>query len=267
MSIYPPVPNSQPSSRSRLLAHWRRQIRQWGLGPEDDAGLTLIECLAAIIVVGFIGAAIAPVLVISVATRIQNQKAEQALALAQSEIDFVRTLLERGGDLSAAPLPPEVAGLANNEVASADGPNSPPPEATKRDRYPTVYQARLVDIDGDGEDDFGVQVYRTPASGSDDNLAFTMGVRVYDIAAINAATGNLDTRQASIGLASSQGDRSEQPLATLYTTVASGEDRQALCNFVDYLGFEDGSNLYDKPTGCPGAEPAEEEEEEPEPTP
>jgi len=258
MSIYPPVPNSQPSSRSRLLAHWRRQIRQWGLGPEDDAGLTLIECLAAIIVVGFIGAAIAPVLVISVATRIQSQKAEQALALAQSEVDFVRTLLERD-EITEADLPAAVTGLANNAVATADGPNQPDPSG---DRYPATFtNARLVDIDGDGENDFGVQVYRTETAGTGEILAFTMGVRVYDIAAINAATGNLDTRQASIGLASSQGDRSEQPLATLYTTVASGEDRQALCNFVDYLGFEDGSNLYDKPTGCPGAEPAEEEEE------
>lgn len=251
-----PLSQIKRLSRSRLLT-WHRQLRCRVSDTDDDSGLTLIECLAAIVVVSFIGAAIAPVLVISVATRVQSQKAEQALALAQSEVDFVRTLLERGGDLSAVPLPPNVSGLANNEVATANGPNQ---LASSGDRYPATFtDARPVDIDNDGENDFGIQVYRTEPAGTENSLAFSVGVRVYDINAIDNATGNLPIEQASIGLASNQGDRVERPLATLYTTVASGEDSESLCNFVDFLDFESDSGDYEKPTGCPENEDEDEE--------
>jgi len=240
-----PLIRKQPP-RSRWQAHGQRYLRRWGLATHDEAGLTLIECLAAIVVVGFIGAAIAPVLVISVATRVQSQKAEQALALAQSEIDFIRTLLERGGDLSAVPLPPIDTSVANNTVATADGPSQ---RAADGDRYPAALaDARPVDVDDDGEADFGVQVYRTTPSGTGDALAFSLGVRVYDIEAINNASGALSTEQASIGLASGQGDRTTQPLATLYSTIASGEDTQSLCTFADFLGGYEEDEI---PTGCP----------------
>ncbi|MEM9817765.1 MAG: prepilin-type N-terminal cleavage/methylation domain-containing protein, partial [Cyanobacteria bacterium P01_D01_bin.6] len=61
----------------------------------DESGLTLIECVMAIVVVGLMGAAIAPMMVASVATRVQSQKAEQALELAQGEIDRVRIQFEQ----------------------------------------------------------------------------------------------------------------------------------------------------------------------------
>ena len=245
---------------SRLPPRGRRRVRPTAIKGNHDAGLTLIECLAAIIVVGFIGAAIAPVLVISVATRIQSQKSEQALALAQGEIDFVRAQLERGGANIADLLPPEATDLnAADPLTAASAPNAQAPEATKADRYPANYQQlRLVDIDNDGEDDFGIQVYRDTTANTGEAVAFSVGVRVYDMKSVESNLADLDIQQASIGLASGQGDRVRQPLATLYTTVASSEDTQSLCNLVDYLG--DVTDV--KPLGCVGVEEEEEEEEE-----
>ena len=46
--------------------------------------------------VALVASTIAPALVLSVATRVQSQKSEQALQLAQSEIDQVRLQVEPG---------------------------------------------------------------------------------------------------------------------------------------------------------------------------
>jgi predicted transcriptional regulator len=62
---------------------------------------------------------------------------------------------------------------------------------------------------------------------------------------------NLETVQASIGLTnSSDGDRAQQPLSTLYAEITGSESAQSLCTFVDYLG--DGTD--EKPLGCDGVE-------------
>lgn len=212
-----------------------------------EAGLTLLECLAAITVVGFIGAAIAPVMVISIATRIQSQKSEQALSLAQGEVDRIRVLIERdgGGDLASVPLPPAVT-LA--DITAGQGPDG---LSTSADYYDADYtKARDVDIDPENNNgpDFAVQVYRDDgvvAGGQP--VAFALGVRVYEYETVEGATGNLDTDQAAIGLTQSQGERGVKPLATLYTTVAFGEDDQSLCNYFDYID----STSTDKPVvGC-----------------
>lgn len=78
----------------------------------SDRGLTLIEVLLAIVMVGVILAAIAPVLALSVATRVQSRKVEQATALAQQEIDRVRATMARSlqaatasGELQQLPPP------------------------------------------------------------------------------------------------------------------------------------------------------------------
>lgn len=256
MSTYPPPTNWNPTVRSRLLAHWQQRLRPGAAGVDHAAGLTLIECLAAIVVVGLIGAAIAPVLVISVATRVQSQKSEQALSVAQSEIDRIRVAMEQGGSsLSGFGFPPAVTPAGDfEEYPGPDG------LSTSNDYYDTnAAKARAVDVDPENDNgpDFAVQVYRNPgqtitvqdASGTDVTVPvnFALGIRVYDYNTVDTATGTLDYRQASIGLTSSQGDRAEQPLATLYTTMAVGEDGESLCNFFDYI---DSTSTNRPEVGC-----------------
>lgn len=78
--------------------------------PDTDQGLTLIECLVALVVIALTVGSVTPALVISVATRVQSQKAEQAIEVAQAEIDAVRITLERG-NYDAASVPQSVAAL------------------------------------------------------------------------------------------------------------------------------------------------------------
>ncbi|PSR18477.1 hypothetical protein C8255_07185 [filamentous cyanobacterium CCP3] len=193
----------------------------------QEQGLTLIECLVAIVVVGLVSSAIAPALVLSVATRVHSQKAEQALALAQSQIDSTRVLVERG-EYTVADLPPLATGLADRDVATAPGPNLGVTNPTN------FAYAQPVDIDGDGQPDFLVQRFRAIGeSVGGTPVAFAMGVRVYDRAA--SATGNLSTTPASLVMTSTGGRRNERPLATLYTTIATSNQGESLCNLITYV--------------------------------
>ena len=229
----------------------------------DQAGLTLIECLVAIVMVAIVGAIVAPAMVISVATRVQSQKATQALGIAQSEIDRVRLLVERG-DEYVSELPPklpdtEIDALDNElELAQVDGPDAVFDLGDWQDNsvtWDTFTQSFPVDIDNDGEADFAVQSFRSPGQTADgtentDPVAFILGVRVYDHRAVENTSDNLPAdRQASLKMTSGEGERLERPLATLYSSIALSEDDQAFCNYIDYLSTTSG-NATDKPLGC-----------------
>ena len=59
--------------------------------PSTQSGFTIIECLLAIILVGILMTAIAPVIVLSVATRLQARRVELASQAARDYIEGVRS--------------------------------------------------------------------------------------------------------------------------------------------------------------------------------
>ncbi len=59
--------------------------------PSSQSGFTIIESLVAIVVAGILLAAIAPVIVLSTATRIQSRRIELATRTAKSYIDGVKS--------------------------------------------------------------------------------------------------------------------------------------------------------------------------------
>lgn len=245
----------------QVLSFWRSLVRQ-PLGT-PDSGLTLIECLVAIIVIALVASAITPTLVIAVATRVQSQRAEQALEVAQSEIDRVRLMMERGQDetgasLEADDLPPAVASTAlssESTPAAMEGPTYGAPtvlcSTPSYDDSLTPTDACTVDVDGDSDNDFAVQIFRTPGRFRGTMpVSFYMGVRVYDIDAITASTsGNLETDPAGLGFTSSDGERGSKPLAALYTQIGRAEEDQSLCDYIDYLSTTNGNNTS-TPVGC-----------------
>ena len=231
-----------------------------------EAGLTLIECLVAIIMVGIIAALISPVLVISVATRVNSQRTEQAMALAQAEIDGVRAVMERGrltADSVDTLLPPAIqfTGDAVEQKTAGgqtytleypqaiDGPDASQPllglDATFEDLG--VFNARQVDATGDGNANFAIQVYRSQGQvdSNDIPVAFSMGVRVYDIRAFeNTTSGSLATELARAGVISTEGERGSLPLAVLYTTIAKADIANSYCDYIEFLGGTP-SSTYD----------------------
>jgi prepilin-type N-terminal cleavage/methylation domain-containing protein len=84
-------------------------------------GFTLIESLVAIIIVSITVVAISPPIFWATATRVQNRRAEQALAIAQGTIDQVRARVERGGSTSLE-LP-----AIDTAAAAGKRPNPDPP--------------------------------------------------------------------------------------------------------------------------------------------
>ncbi|MEB3291208.1 MAG: type II secretion system protein [Leptolyngbya sp.] len=206
-----------------------------------EQGLTLIECLVAIIMVALVAGSIAPVLVISLASRVNSQKSEQALGLAQSEVDRTRTLVAQGGYTTAnlPPLGSTASGAVeeNAQISSVLGPNLSVTDPTN------FAYARPVDVNGDGQNDFLVQQFRSQGfTSSGIPVAFTLGIRVYDIDV--TGTGNLKTekdnqdRAASLGLTGGTGPRSQYPLAVLYSTIAVGDKDGSLCDMIRYFNSQ-----------------------------
>lgn len=204
-----------------------------------EAGLTLIECLVAIVVIGVTTASIGPMMVFSVATRVQNQKTEQALQLAQAEIDKVRLVIEQGGDYGDRLNGLKVYKVTTSSVTAVQSPNS---FIASTASVTGERQARKIDIDGDGRDDFAIQLFRTPGTElrpqtpgvtASTPVVFNYGVRVYDA---RASTASLIASTARLGLTSGEGDRGRRPLAALYGQMGQGDRDSSLCQYWRFAG-------------------------------
>lgn len=128
-----------PPWKQRLI---RPLFRPHTKSPSSDQGLTLIEGLVAILIISAVTTAITPMMFLSVATRVQNRRAEQAVQLAHGQIDQVRVLIDQGLNSEEVierqlpPLVPDVqsvrdVGLLREQVTASF---LPTPVA------PTVYQ-------------------------------------------------------------------------------------------------------------------------------
>lgn len=210
----------------------------------SEAGLTLIECLVALVVIALTTAAIAPMVVFSVATRVQNQRTDQALQVAQSEIDKVRLVVEQGGDYGD-----RLADLNLFQTAAATVGAVPAPTQfiASTANVTAETQARRFDIDGDGDNDFAIQLFRTAGIAlppetvgvvSSTPVVFDIGVRVYDARSERNLTSStpLVTNTAGLTFTSGEGDRGTQPLAVLYSQITQGDRNGSLCQYWQFAG-------------------------------
>lgn len=193
-----------------------------------EQGLTLIESLAAIVIFGTAVVAISPPIVLSMAARVRAHRAEQALNLAQGEIDRVRLLVEQGHKSSGKTLD-EFRTLL-------------PPKATNEDAVPTsiancgaipvanaAAKGCTVDINGNGiieNMDFVVQSFRTVShcQGADNDVpvGLKMVVRVYTVASFEANPGGLSPEQGSLAFSGAT-TSGPNPLAVLKNTVVRSD--------------------------------------------
>jgi prepilin-type N-terminal cleavage/methylation domain-containing protein len=226
---------SSPSAVSSLLFRLGRSP-----STNPNQGLTLLECLVAIVVISITVVAITPPIFVATASRIQARRAEQANQIAQAEVDRVRVLMERGvSDEKQLPA----AGTGMDMVAN--GPN-PQAKVSPRDcntyPSPTVQavgtQVIPVDVDGDGDEpsdpndkncdpEFAMQVFRANdclPPGATIPQAFDLVVRVYGYKDGDAMS-NLKPERMRLGLTTGRaGDNSaagaeRQPLQVLTTRV------------------------------------------------
>lgn len=174
---------------------------------KQDGGFTIVESLLAIIIVGILLVGIAPVVVLSVATRIQARRVENATQAARTYIEGTRatsiqapkaTVLLTQGTLAnpkggilfdGLESPPidslngcltKTAALSNNKCKTNNYINNVDGGAT-----PSLY---CFDVDGDGVcsvdslQDVVVQAFRSTndaATGDDAGQGYILGIRVY----------------------------------------------------------------------------------------
>ena len=212
----------------------------------SDQGLTLIEGLVAIVVVSITLVSITPPIFWATGTRVQNRRAEQALQIAQGEIDRVRTLVDQGK--AAIDLLPPDTGETNLRSATVSAPSAAKdgnvvtvnPRCINRDdgKSPeggakagvTKYLRIVTDSNpgnpNDCEPNFLMQTFRStgvdgsgnPVTGTAIPEGFVMGVRVYSFVA-EKNLGNLQTEQASLKGTSGLGNQLTRPLAVQYSTI------------------------------------------------
>lgn len=201
------------------------QLRRWRL-LELEQGFTLVEALVAIVVIGIVVGLIAPPILLTVATRLQNQRVEQSIQVAQGEIDRVRLVVERGEEYTAASLPPVSTAT---DVKSTSAPGSINENPTTR----TATQGFSVDLDKKIPltPEFVVQTFRNqgqPTTGT--AIAFEMGVRVYRYAPFaSGTTSTLVTQPLKLGFTS--GQNLQRPLTVYYIPIVRGDLKDSLCQY------------------------------------
>ena len=190
-----------------------------------EKGLTLVESLAAIVIFGLSITAITSPVMLAMATRVRAYRAQQAMQIAQGEIDRVRLILERG-DLSHAQLTPLLPPDAGSGAAKAVGPPSGQGSCNPTATAPTQWCSVKV-----REEEFAVQTFRTNtktlrdlSSGQSQNqtpIGLIMGIRVYPIAAINSQQ-TLSTEPMSLGF-SAITTATAAPLVAIYTPIVRSD--------------------------------------------
>jgi type II secretory pathway pseudopilin PulG len=241
--------------RDRLMQMFIKRNAHSGDRPAEK-GLTIIECLVAIFVIGLTVTLITPPIFIAAATRAQNRRAEQALQIAQGEVDRIRVMVARGThtvavlpNIVAEPLqntaPPN--GLWGNNVLKTSGVACA--GITRYNDGPiAIDKGLMVDVDGDCQADFFMQVFRTQGTITADqaqrnagNLSqakpsdFQLGVRVYAMLASGTRPGNswanLRREPASLKLTNGEGNQRTRPLAVIYTSFAWSDQSNTLCDY------------------------------------
>ena len=242
------MPKQQMTDAQRLLG---QVLKGTSSRMKSSSGFTLIESLVAIVVISITLVAITPPIFWATGTRVQNRRAEQALALAQGEIDRVRAEVERGGGITPLDLPTSVG--ATTTFANYEGPaptaawnklRSTDPQKNTAEvvtageaRFPAASEYIPVDTDGDGTADFLVQVFRdigvcdstpTPCTATDVPRIFNMTVRVYSAIAKGSNLAKLANTRASLTGTTGTKQAKDRPLAVLSSQVARSVNSKAL---------------------------------------
>jgi prepilin-type N-terminal cleavage/methylation domain-containing protein len=163
-----------------------------------QGGFTIVESLMAIVVVSILLAAIAPVIALSVANRVQAKRIESASQAARSYIDGVRI-----GTISSPLAPATKTELKDyGPPASSRSFNCPTNSYCTDSGAVSTTATKLycIDFDGDGNckhtsnKDMVIQAFRD----TDSSLTgYALGIRVYRADAFNGATLNKGAQQNS----------------------------------------------------------------------
>lgn len=210
------------ASKQRLQAAQLAQIAASYLR-SNQGGFTIIESLVAIIVVSILLAAIAPVIVLSVATRVQSRRVELASQAARGYIDGVRTqAITAPGSTGTDTLQAYAAPTATGSLTCV---------ANSYCTVPTTTPLYCMDFDGSGNcestsiTDMVVQAFRynSASSTATATSGYALGVRVYRADAFRQSTtllkNNSTTKTTQASFTGGAGQRTA-PLVEMTTDIS-----------------------------------------------
>ncbi|MBD1908848.1 MULTISPECIES: hormogonium polysaccharide secretion pseudopilin HpsB [Cyanophyceae] len=150
--------------------------KQQQIPPQSNqAGFTIIESLLAILVVTILMVGVAPVIVLSVATRVQAKRVEQGADAARAYIDGVRS------GAVGAPNPP----IATTAFSGNAAPSSALPSCPTSNSYcsgsQSLYCVNLDENNGctsNSNKDLIIQAFRNGVPARPQN-GYKLGIRVY----------------------------------------------------------------------------------------
>lgn len=174
---------------AEIMIHYKQQQPS----SSHESGFTIVESLVAILVAASLLSAIAPVIVLSVATRVQAKRIETAANAAKSYIDGIKS-----GTIT--PQPPITMGSSDYTV-----PDPPPPDAPSGTLTcpttgsgicsisPSTTSFQLYCVDGDtggctnnNSNDMIIQAFGYNRISSDAQSGYKLGLRVYRADAFQA---------------------------------------------------------------------------------
>jgi prepilin-type N-terminal cleavage/methylation domain-containing protein len=201
----------------------------------SESGFTIIESLVAIVVAGILLAAIAPVIVLSTATRVQSRRVELATRTAKSYIDGVKT--------GAIPPPTPPVVLTPNST-TLDGylfdiSKVPVPTAITNLYCVDSKNGNSTTCDATQPAQFAIQAFSSASSASDvtNGNGYHLGLRVYrsdafkdstPLTASSSSTANdTQTQQTFTG----GGGNRKAPLIEISTDInTSSTTYESLCS-------------------------------------
>ncbi|MBW4430676.1 MAG: hormogonium polysaccharide secretion pseudopilin HpsB [Pelatocladus maniniholoensis HA4357-MV3] len=157
----------------------------------NQRGFTIIESLIALLVVSILLAAIAPVITLAVATRVQSRQVELASQAARTYIDGVRTgkidaPTSTGSDTLNAYTAPTTTGTLTCPTSTNPNAYCTAPTGT------SLYCVNFDSTDGcqnSSLTDMVIQAFRyNPTSGSTAANGYSLGIRVYRADAFKLST-------------------------------------------------------------------------------
>jgi prepilin-type N-terminal cleavage/methylation domain-containing protein len=210
-------------------------LKKQHLSLSKQSGFTIIESLVAIIVVGILMTAIAPTIVLSVATRVQARRVELAADAAQSYIDGVRS-----GTIEVSKLP------SDKELKKYDAPKQGTLTCTAND-YCSSPDENLYCIDGDASGnctinsskDMIVQAFRYNPNSTEAEDGYSLGTRVYRADAFDKtkvkelrALKDPNTKKQSTftGVTGLSIKKAQTPLMEITTEISNGATFSSFCD-------------------------------------
>ncbi|WP_375499780.1 hormogonium polysaccharide secretion pseudopilin HpsB [uncultured Nostoc sp.] len=208
----------------------------------NESGFTIIESLVALLVVAILLTAIAPVIVLATATRVQSRRVELATQAAKTFIDGIRTgaitppstVITLAAPTSAAPRrvsdvagTPPVTGTPGDYLINTTN-MLVPTDAT------TLYcfkngSISNPDCSSNTGNSFYIQASRIIVQSAGVNDGYRLGIRVYRADADFPLTASDDTKKTQTPFTGGLGSR-KAPLIEMTTDIGNSTTSfQALC--------------------------------------